>query len=51
MHKFGSNKETLAEIAVAARNWAKLNPNAYKKDNLTIDDVINSQPICSPLNN
>ena len=50
MYEFGSNKEALAEIAVAARNWAKLNPNAYKKDNLTIDDVINSQPICSPLN-
>ena len=50
MYEFGSNKETLAEIAVAARNWAKLNPNAYKKDNLAIDDVINSQPICSPLN-
>ena len=50
MYEFGSNKETLAEIAVAARNWAKLNPNAYKKDNLTIDDVINSHPICSPLN-
>ena len=50
MYEFGSNKETLAEIAVAARSWAKLNPNAYKKDNLTIDDVINSQPICSPLN-
>ncbi|RPH07983.1 MAG: thiolase [Alphaproteobacteria bacterium TMED194] len=50
MYEFNSNKETLAEIAVAARNWAKLNPNAYKKDNLTIDDVINSQPICSPLN-
>ena len=50
MYEFGSNKEALAEIAVAARNWAKLNPNAYKKDNLTIDDIINSQPICSPLN-
>ena len=50
MYEFGSSKEALAEIAVAARNWAKLNPNAYKKDNLTIDDVINSQPICSPLN-
>ncbi len=50
MYEFGSSKETLAEIAVAARNWAKLNPNAYKKDNLTIDDVINSQAICSPLN-
>jgi acetyl-CoA acetyltransferase len=50
MYEFNSNKETLAEIALAARNWAKLNPNAYKKDNLTIDDIINSQPICSPLN-
>ena len=50
MYQFGSNKEALAEIAVATRNWAKLNPNAYKKDNLTIDDVINSHPICSPLN-
>ena len=50
MYEFNSNKEALAEIAVAARNWAKLNPNAYKKNNLTIDDVINSQPICSPLN-
>ena len=33
-------KKTLAEIAVAARKWALLNENAYKKDNLTVEDVI-----------
>ena len=49
MHQFGSTKETLAEIAVAAREWAKLNPNAYKKETLSIEDVINSKPICTPL--
>ncbi len=49
MYKYGSSKLTLAEIAVAAREWAKLNPDAYKKDTLSLDDVVNSQPICSPL--
>ena len=49
MYDYGSNKENLAEIAVAAREWAKLNPNAYKKDDLSIEDVLNSQIICSPL--
>ena len=49
MYEFGSNKESLAEIAVAARKWAMLNPNAFKKDPINIEDVINSKPICSPL--
>ncbi|MDA9655009.1 acetyl-CoA acetyltransferase [Pelagibacteraceae bacterium] len=49
MYKYGSTKETLAEIAVAAREWAKLNPNAYKKESLSISDVLSSKPICSPL--
>ena len=50
MHDYGSTKETLAEIAVSAREWAKLNPNAYKKEELSISDVLESQPICTPLN-
>lgn len=50
MHKFGSTKQDLAEIAVAAREWAKLNPNSYKKENLTVEDVLSSSPICTPLN-
>ena len=50
MYKYGSSNETLAEIAVAARDWAKLNPNAFKKKPISIEDVLSSQPICSPLN-
>ena len=49
MYKYGSSKETLAEIAVSARKWASLNDNAYKKDKLTVEDVLNSPIICSPL--
>ncbi len=49
MYQFGSNRETLAEIAVATRQWAQMNPNAFKKDNLSIQDVIDSPQICSPL--
>ena len=49
IYKYGSSKKTLAEIAVAARKWALLNENAYKKDNLTVEDVMQSSLICSPL--
>ena len=28
MHEFGTTREQLAEVAVAARQWALLNPNA-----------------------
>jgi hypothetical protein len=30
----------LAEVAVAARKWAMLNPNAYRREPLTIDEVL-----------
>ena len=49
MYKYGSSRETLAEIAVAARKWASLNENAYRKENLTPEDILNSPLICSPL--
>ena len=49
MHQFGSNRETLAEIAVSTRAWANLNPNAAFRDIITIEDVLNSKPISSPL--
>ena len=48
-YDFGSDNLTLAEIAVAARKWANLNPNAYKKDILSKEEVLNSKRICSPL--
>ncbi len=32
MHEFGTTREQLAEVAVAARQWAQLNPVAFKRD-------------------
>ena len=49
MAEFGTTAEQLAEIAVAARTWAGLNPKAWNRDPLTIDDVLASRPICDPL--
>jgi acetyl-CoA acetyltransferase len=39
----------LAEIAVAARQWAQKNPKAWKRDPMTIDDVLDSRMISDPL--
>jgi len=49
MHQFGTTPEQLAEIAVAARRWAQLNPKAWSRDPLTVADVLSSRPICEPL--
>ncbi|WP_223479448.1 acetyl-CoA acetyltransferase [Oricola indica] len=49
MHEFGTTEEQLAEIAVATRKWASLNPAATKRDPITIYDVMNSMPIADPL--
>jgi len=49
MYEFGTTSEQLAEVAVAARAWAGLNPAAAMRDPITIDDVLASPMICSPL--
>lgn len=49
MHEFGTTSEQLAQIAVATRRWARLNPKAYKRDPLTVEDVLASPLICTPL--
>ncbi len=48
MHEFGTTREQLAEIAVAARKWAMMNPVAYSRDPLTIEDVLNAPMISYP---
>jgi len=48
MHEFGTKREHLAEVAVAARDWALTNPVAWEKKPLTIEDVINARPISDP---
>jgi acetyl-CoA acetyltransferase len=48
MHEFGTTREQLAEVAVAAREWALLNPAAWEKKPLSIQDVLNARPISDP---
>ncbi|GAF83417.1 unnamed protein product, partial [marine sediment metagenome] len=49
MHQYGTTSEQLGEIAVAARKWAQMNPKAWRRDPLTIDDVLQSRMISDPL--
>jgi acetyl-CoA acetyltransferase len=51
MHDYGTTAEQLAEIAVAAREWALRNPAAYRHDAgpLTVEAVLASPVISSPL--
>ena len=49
MHEFGTTIEQLAEIAVSARYNAGLNPDAYYRAPITIDDVNSSEMMADPL--
>lgn len=49
MHQYGTTAEQLAQIAVATRAWAGLNPRARYRDPLTVDDVLASPLQCEPL--
>jgi acetyl-CoA acetyltransferase len=49
MHQYGTTRAQLAEIAVAARNWARLNPEAFAREPLTVDEVLASRMISDPL--
>jgi acetyl-CoA acetyltransferase len=49
MHEFGTTRRQLAEVAVAARAWAGMNPEAFMRDPLSIDDVLASRMVSDPL--
>jgi acetyl-CoA acetyltransferase len=49
MFQYGTTSEQLAEIAVATRAWAALNPAARYRDPLSIADVLDSPMVCDPL--
>jgi len=49
MHEFGTTREQLAEVAVAARQWALMNPAAWEKTPLTTEEVLSSRMVSYPL--
>ena len=48
MYEFGPTRQQLAEVAVAARQWALLNPVAWEKEPLSIEDVMASRLVADP---
>ena len=49
MAVFGTTSEQLAQIAVDTRRWASLNPKARYRDPQTVEDVLASPMVASPL--
>ncbi|MFN8543475.1 MAG: thiolase, partial [Candidatus Binatia bacterium] len=49
MHVHGTTSEQLAALAVSTREWARLNPRAMMRDPITVQDVLASRMIATPL--
>ncbi|MBV8446511.1 MAG: thiolase, partial [Hyphomicrobiales bacterium] len=49
MAEFGTTREQMAEVAVAARRWALMNPAAFEKQPLTTAEVLASRMVSDPL--
>ena len=49
MHEYGTTREQLAAVAVAARDWARLNPDAFVQEPLTLQQVLASRMVSDPL--
>ncbi len=49
LHRYGAGREDLAQVALAARAWAQLNPAAFVRDPLTLDEVLSARMISDPL--
>ena len=49
MHEFGTTREMLASVAVKNHHNGTLDPYAHFRNEITIDDVLKSAPVCHPL--
>jgi acetyl-CoA acetyltransferase len=49
MHEFGTTAAQLAEVAAAIRSHAALNPLAHKREPISVEEVLASRMISSPL--
>ena len=48
LHDRGMGRTDLAEVAVAQREWAMLNPRALRRKPVTVDEVLGARPIAYP---
>jgi len=49
MHQYGTTKEQLGEVAIAARQWAQRNPDAFMRDPLSMEEYLKARLVCDPL--
>lgn len=49
MYQYGTTREQLADVAVSARLWAQLNPEATSRADLSRETVLAAPMICDPL--
>lgn len=49
MHEYGLRREQLGAVAIAARQWAQLNPDAFMRDPLTMNDYLRARMVADPL--
>lgn len=49
MHEYGTQPEDLAAVATSARSWARLNPEAFARDPLSMEDVLAAPRVSTPL--
>ena len=49
MHEYGTTAEQLAQVAVTMRRHAGLNPNAHKREPISVKDVLDSPLTTAPL--
>lgn len=48
MHQYGTTREQLGAVALAARQWAQLNPEAFVRDELTMEGYLGGRMLCDP---
>ncbi|MGG4053967.1 thiolase [Delftia tsuruhatensis] len=48
-HEYGLKREQLGEVALAARAWAQLNPDAFMRDPLSMEDYLAARMVTDPL--
>jgi acetyl-CoA acetyltransferase len=48
LHERGMTRRDLAEVVVAQREWAALNPRALKRTPVTVEQVLNGKPNAYP---
>jgi acetyl-CoA acetyltransferase len=49
MYQYGTTREHLAQVALAASQWARLNPEAQLRDPVTLDEILASRMVSDPL--